>query len=138
MKTFHYYYYYYYYYYYSQIYPSTLRLNLASCKPNVENKIQIKSTVPVLRDPITRKYLNVTIYPPNGLKVRDGKCQQQLTENRLSFDVDILPDCKALQENRMEKKNIVITYTGGGKFWMVNGMSVTISVRFVCTNIRSY
>lgn len=119
-----------------QVFPATLSLDLKSCKPNDGNTIEITSTVPVFKDSLTGEYVKVSFRLPKGIKVSDGKCTQELTEKNTNLIVNILPDCEVLKDDREVKKTIVMTFLGGGPFWMRNSTVRTISVRFSCTNIR--
>ncbi|XP_078371975.1 von Willebrand factor D and EGF domain-containing protein-like isoform X3 [Oculina patagonica] len=111
-----------------EVSPSTLSLDLQSCKPNVgKNKIKIQATVPVLKHPVTEEFLKVSFNLPVGLKVDDGQCDFQL-KGTSPKEVTILPDCSALKENRHETKVIVIKFLGGGSFWFPHSTVRTIWV----------
>lgn len=53
----------------------------------------------------------------------------ELTEATTSIVVDIMPNCTALKNNHLETKVIVITFLGGGEFWLENSALRTIWVR---------
>lgn len=84
----------------------------------------------MLQNPTTGEYLTVGIDLPTGLDVPKGQCKEHhLTEDNPRIDVDIMPDCNALRNNRHETKVIVITFQGGGEFWMARSTLRTVWVR---------
>ena len=113
-----------------QVFPSTLSLRLDSCKENVGNRITINSTIPVLKDPTTNEYVKVRFDLPDGLDLPQEQCTDHiLTEHTRSIAVNVMPDCTALKKNVHETKVIVITFQGGGSFWMTDSTLRTLWVR---------
>lgn len=113
---------------YLQVSPSTL--NLKSCNDNENNKITIKSTIPVFKDRITGQYLDVGFHLPSGLRLPPAQCiKHSLTEYTRNITVGIIPNCTAHGKDLRETKVILITFYGGGAFWTNHSASRTVWVR---------
>lgn len=109
-----------------QVSPTTLRIDLNACSKQKGNKITIRPTIPARLDPVTNSYSRARfILPEKGLKLRikDRSTNQNClsTEFKLQgtdpVDVEVVPDCTALEKDTKSTKVIVVKMMPNDKFW---------------------
>lgn len=105
-----------------QVSPTTLRIDLKACKKQKGSKITIRPTIPARIDPFTKRNSKVSFtLPEKGLKLRGTNQNCLNTEFKLqgtdSVDVEVVPDCTALEKDTKSTKVIVVKMVPNHRFW---------------------